>query len=150
MWDLDNTTWLVSSIKLLNKRIRKSSRIYAAHMKPKPSSKNAQCRMRAKQILQGKKTNIAVAYATKSTVHAINQYNTVHKQKHAAANKQRTKLNNAVNTQQKHMNRIMQYRNRNKHSRNRKITQCRVVIMHKLNCRNTETLTQQLTRSRWE
>jgi hypothetical protein len=116
-------------------------------MKPKPVCKNTQRRTCAKQISQKKKkinARTTVAYATKTTIHAINQYNTVHKQKHATANKQRTKLNNAVNTQQKHMNRIMQYRNRNKHSRNRKITQCRVVIMHKFNCRNTGTLTQQL------
>jgi hypothetical protein len=122
-------------------------------MKPKPVCKNTQRRTCAKQISQKKKkinARTTVAYATKTTIHAINQYNTVHKQKHAAVNKQRKILHNTVNTQQKHNNRIMQYRNRNKHSRNIKITQCRVVIMHKLNCRNrnTETLTQQSTRNR--
>jgi hypothetical protein len=61
-------------------------------MKPKPVCKNTQRRTCAKQISQKKKkinARTTVAYATKTTIHAINQYNTVHKQKHAAVNKQR-------------------------------------------------------------
>jgi hypothetical protein len=90
-------------------------------MKPKPSRKNAQCRMRAKQILQGKKkkTHIAVAYRTKTIVHAINQYDAVHKQKHAAVEKEHKneimqsthiaetqEMNNAVHKQKQTVNTV--------------------------------------------